>query len=111
MSKYMMNKLMRAIEMSDADVAAYVADTAGFVDDWLAGSAGPARVTDDRELSADEYAAFVARDYGELYRLGAHPYLLWHFIEAVYIHEVSWPELNERYRDAVRPHGYPDYVA
>lgn len=111
MSKYMMNKLMRAIEMSDADVAAYVADTAGFVDDWLEGSAGPARVTDDRELSADEYAAFVARDYGELYRLGAHPYLLWHFIEAVYIHEVPWPQLNERYRDAVRPHGYPDYVA
>jgi len=111
MSKYMMNKLMRAIEMSDADVAAYVADTAGFVDDWLAGGAGPARVTDDRELSTDEYAAFVARDYGELYRLGAHPYLLWHFIEAVYIHEVPWPQLNERYREAVRPHGYPDYVA
>lgn len=111
MSKYMINKLMRAIEMSDDDVAAYIADTAGFIDSWLASGAGPARVTDDRELTRDEYAAFVDRDYAELYRLGAHPYLLWHFIESVYIHEVPWPELNERYRAAVRPHGYPDYVA
>ena len=111
MSKYMINKLMRAIEMSDAAVAAYVDDTGGFIESWLAGGAGPDAVSDDRALTADERAAFVSRDEAELYRLGAHPYLLWHFIEAVWVHEVPWPQLNDRYREAVRPHGYPDYVA
>ena len=47
--------------------------------------------------------SFEARDYGELYRLGAHPYLLWHFAEAIWVHEVPWPELNERYRAAADP--------
>lgn len=111
MSKYMMNKLMRAIEMSDRAVESYVSDTEAFVDGWLVGGAGPDAVADDRALTDEERSAFIARDEGELYRLGAHPYLLWHFIEAVWVHEVAWPDLNERYRAAVRPHGYPDYVA
>jgi len=111
MSKYMINKLMRAIEMSDAAVTAYVADPSAFVDAWIDGGAGPDAVTDDQLLTDEERAAFIARSEAELYRLGAHPYLLWHFIEAVWVHEVPWPTLNERYREAVRPYGYPDYVA
>ncbi|SDU14444.1 hypothetical protein [Jiangella alkaliphila] len=110
MSTYMMNKFMRAVEMSDDAVRAYVADPAAFVDAWLAGAAGPDRRTDDRVLTDAERAAFAARNYAALYALGAHPYLLWHFTEAVYIHEVPWPELNERYREAVRPSGYPDAI-
>lgn len=110
MSKHMMNKMMRAVEMSDRAVTQYVADPAGFVDDWLNGSAGPDQPADDHVLTDEERDAFANRDYGELYRLGAHPYLLWHFTEAVYIHELPWPELKERYREAVRPHGYPDFI-
>src|SRR5690606_10047062 len=85
-SKHMMNKMMRAVEMSDRAVAQYVADPAGFVDHWLTTSAGPDRPADDHVLTDQERKAFADRDYGELYRLGAHPYLLWHFTEAVYIH-------------------------
>ena len=54
MSKYMIDKFIRAVEMSDAAVAAYVADPADVVDAWLAGAGGPTGPTDDRELTAAE---------------------------------------------------------
>jgi hypothetical protein len=101
----MVDKFIRAVELSDAALAAYVADPEQFIAAWLAGAAGPEHVADDRVLSADERAAFAARDYGELYRLGAHPYLLWHFTEAVYSGEFTavfgWRDLVERYRAAI----------
>lgn len=111
MSRYMVDKLIRTVEMSDANVAAYVADPPGFVAAWEErGRSSRVPVPDGGTLTAEERAAFATRDYGELYRLGAHPYLLWHFIEAVYIHEVPWGELKERYREAVAPHGDPDFI-
>lgn len=60
----MMNKFIRAVEMSTANVNAYVADTEGFVDGWLAGGAGPDAAADDRVLTPEERTAFVERDYG-----------------------------------------------
>ena len=110
MSIYMVNKFMRAVEMSDQAVREYVADPAAFIDRWLAAGSGPDSPTDDRRLSAAEREAFVARDYAALYGLGAHPYLLWHFTEAVYTPQMTWPELNRRYREAVEPQGYPDFI-
>lgn len=110
MSKYMINKLVRAIELSDATVKAYIADPPAFVAEWLTGGAGPERHSDDRVLTEQERAAFETRDYETLYALGAHPYLLWHWVEAVYLHEATWPEMVEKYRAAVTPHGWPDFV-
>ncbi|MBM7502603.1 hypothetical protein ACFPER_03925 [Agromyces aurantiacus] len=114
MSKYMIDKFMRAVEMSDADVARYVADPAAFVDAWLAGAGGPHRPTDDRSLTEAERAAFATIDHEALYALGAHPYLLWHFIEAAHTHEFGdgfgWRDLVERYRADVAPHGHVDYI-
>jgi hypothetical protein len=114
MSKYMVDKFMRAVELNDAAVAAYVADPATAVDAWLAGGGTAERATDDRELTDEERAAFVARDFEALYRLGAHPYLLWHFTEAIFTHEFTpeagWRDLVERYREAVAPHGVVDYI-
>lgn len=114
MSKYMVNKFIRAVELSDANVKAYVADTTGFLDQWLAGGHGPEAAADDRVLTEAEYAAFAARDYGALHGLGAHPYLLWHFTEAVwegeYTEGFGWRELVEKYRAAVAPQGVVDYV-
>lgn len=110
----MIDKFMRAVEMSDDAVRAYVADPASFVDRWTAGGGGRDAVTDDRVLTAEESAAFAARDYEALYRLGAHPYLLWHFTEAVYEGEFTpdrgWRQLVEEYRAAVAPHGHVDYI-
>lgn len=113
MSKYVMNKFMRAVEMSDAEVAAYAENPAAYVDRWIHSAPSSALWGDDRTLSREERQAFAARDYEALYALGAHPYLLWHFTEAVYIHkthEATWPELVERYRDAVSRHDPPDYL-
>jgi len=114
MSAYMVDKFIRAVELGDATVAEYVADPAAFVERWLADGGTPAGPTDDRVLTEAERAAFAARDFGALYALGAHPYLLWHFTEAVYEHEYTegfgWRELVERYRAAVAPQGLVDYV-
>ncbi|WP_137844713.1 hypothetical protein [Microbacterium sp. 2FI] len=111
MSKYMLGKFMRAVEMSDRAVAAYVADPGAFVDAWLAEAGRSDLPSDDRVLSPPERSAFATRDYAALYALGAHPYLLWHFIEAVYSHEVGWRDLVEQYRAAVTPYGHVDYIA
>lgn len=114
MSKYMVDKFIRHVELSDANVKNYVADPEGFVREWLAGGTSAEAATDDRTLTDTEAAAFAARDYEALYLLGAHPYLLWHFTEAVYEHEYTegfgWRELVEKYRSAIAPHGLVDYV-
>ena len=54
MSKYMVDKFMRAVELNDAAVAAYVADPATAVDAWLAGGGTAERATDDRELTDED---------------------------------------------------------
>lgn len=114
MSKYMIDKFMRSVEMSDAAVSEYVADPAAFVEAWLAEPSGPDAPTDDRALTTDERDAFAEVDHEALYALGAHPYLLWHFIEAVRTHEFGdgfgWRDLVERYRADVTPHGAVDYI-
>ncbi len=58
-----------------------------------------------------ERAALIGRDHAELYRLGAHPYVLWHFVEAirVWTGETTWPEMKERYREDIAPHGTADF--
>lgn len=113
MSRYDIDKLMRHVEGSDAEVVSFVADPASYVAAWTERAAGgrlPA--SDSGRLDAAERAAFVSRDYGALYAMGAHPYLLWHFMEAVWVWagEVSWRDLVEAYRAAVSPHGYPDFA-
>jgi hypothetical protein len=106
----MMNKFIRSVEMSDKAVAAYVADPVAFVENWLAQSATPDRVSDDRVLSDVERKAFERIDYETLYALGAHPYLLWHWVEATHVPAIAWPELNRQYKEKVARHGYPSYI-
>ena len=86
MSRYQLNKFITWVEGLDAEVEAYSSDPAAYVDAW------------------------ESVDHGELYRLGAHPYMLWHFVEAVRVWagDATWPEMKERYRADVIPHGYPD---
>ncbi|KWX66945.1 hypothetical protein ASJ79_05250 [Mycobacterium sp. NAZ190054] len=107
----MINKFMRSVEMSNDAVADYVADSAAFVDRWLSQSAGPDRVSDDHVLTDDERAAFERMDYEALYALGAHPYLLWHWVEAIFVPRVPWPEMNRQYKEKVARHGYPSYIS
>ncbi|WP_166352844.1 hypothetical protein [Phytoactinopolyspora limicola] len=111
MSQYVVNKFMRLVNMDPAALEAYVADPASFV------AAFEADVDPDRQpwsvrggrLEDHERRALVERDYGALYALGAHPYLLWSFTEAVWVPEITRAELVQRFRAAVTPFGYPDF--
>ncbi|MBO2449987.1 hypothetical protein J4573_22990 [Actinomadura barringtoniae] len=98
MSRYGINKFMRAVNMNPDALAAYIADPAAFVTAWPGG-----------RLAPDEVNALAQRDYGALYAFGAHPYLLWSFAEAVWVPEISRPDLVERYRQAALRCGYPDF--
>jgi len=45
----------------------------------------------------------------QLKALGAHPFTLWSFTEAVRAHEVPREELVEDYKEKAAKVGYPDF--
>lgn len=110
MSRYMVDKFVRAVEMSDEQVDRYRADPVATIDAWLAAAGTTVSSTDDRSLTPEEYDAFARKDYGALYALGVHPYLLWHFVEAVFVRDTTWAVLKEEYRAAVSPIPTPDSI-
>lgn len=112
MSRYMIDKLLAAIDRTDEALAAFVADTPAFIDDWEAewAEASPPH-PEGGTLTPEERAAFEAWDYAVLYRMGAHPYLLWHWVRAIYVPErMSLEALVVEYRERVEPLGYPDFA-
>ena len=63
------------------------------------------------DLSEGERRAFVDWDYGTLYALGAHPFLLFQVARSLAVHKgMSMPDLLRQYRETVTPHGTPDYI-
>ena len=113
MSRYQINKFVTYVEGSDAAVREYVADPATYVAAWEERAASTRLPTPDSgSFTGEERDALAARDHAELYRLGAHPYMLWHFVEAirVWTGEATWPEMTERYRDDIAPHGVPSIM-
>ena len=112
MSRFQINKFISFVEGSDQAVLDYVADPEGFVAAWEERAASSRLPRPDAgTLTAEERAALVNRDHAELYRLGAHQYVLWHFVEAirVWTGEVTWREMKERFRADIAPHGSPDF--
>jgi hypothetical protein len=95
MSRYTVNKLMRQVLLDDDALAAYRDDPEGY-----AGTG--------QELTAAEAAALGSTDYGALYALGAHPYLLWSFTEAALVPPMSRPDLVEAFRIAAARAAGPD---
>lgn len=112
MSTFEIDKFALYVEASDEQVRSYAADPEAYVARWeQRGLASRVPVADGGALTMEERRALATGDYAELYRLGAHPYVLWHFVEAVFVWagDVSWPEMTERYRTAITPHGRPDF--
>ena len=111
MSRFQVNKFITWVEGLDSEVEAYAADPVGYVAAWEA-RAGASRLPtpDSGSFSEEERSALSDVNHGELYRLGAHPYMLWHFVEAVRVWagDATWPEMKEQYRTDAIPHGYPD---
>jgi len=112
MSRYSLDKFLAHVEGSDDEVRRYVADPSGYVRAWM-DRADTSRLPtpDSGPLTDEERDALVAIDHAELYRLGAHPYLLWHFVEAVRVWagNIAWPEMVDRYRRDIGEHGVPWY--
>jgi hypothetical protein len=102
MSKYFVDKFMRLVNQQEWAEKAYVRDPAGFVAEW--------EEREGQRLTDDERDALARRDYAKLYALGAHPFLLWSFTEAVWVHEVPRDELVRDYKAKTAAVGYPDFT-
>jgi hypothetical protein len=101
MSKYLVNKFIHYVNMNEAAEKEYKADAAAFVEKWEKG--------EKLKLSLEERDALARRDYGKLYALGAHPFMLWSFTEAVWVHEVPREELVKDYKEKAAKTGYPNF--
>ncbi|HEY6200337.1 MAG TPA: hypothetical protein VI231_17165, partial [Candidatus Binatia bacterium] len=101
MSKYVMNKFIHQVNMNEEWEKEYKASPAAFVEKW--------EKDQPLKLSDEERAALASRDYGKLYALGAHPFTLWSFTEAIWAHEVPREELIKDYKEQAKKTGYPDF--
>ena len=114
MGRYEIDKLMRRINMNRDAHARFIADPAAFVEEWeelaAAGPADPDPHPLGGRLTDEERSAFIARDPLALYQLGAHPFLLWSWTEAVWIHERPREDLVRWYKAEVASLGYPDFA-
>lgn len=101
MSKYLVNKFIHHVNMNESAEKEYKANPAAFVAKWEKG--------EKLKLTPGEREALCHRDYGKLYALGAHPFTLWSFTEAVWGHEVPREELVKDYKEKTANIGYPDF--
>jgi hypothetical protein len=101
MSKYAINKLIHYVNMNEAAEREYKSTPREFVKKWEEGQ--------KLKFTAEEREALATKDYGKLYALGAHPFTLWSFTEAVWVDEVAREELVQDYKEKAAKAGYPDF--
>jgi len=101
MSKYLMNKLIHHVNMSEAAEKEYTNDPRRFVEKWETG--------EKSTFTPEEREALSTKDYGKLYALGAHPFTLWSFTEAVWRDDMPREELVKDYKEKAAKAGYPDF--
>jgi len=101
MSKYLMNKLIHLVNMNEEAEKEYKTKPREFVERWEKGQS--------LKLDPGEREALATKDYGMLYALGAHPFTLWSFTEAVWVHEKARDELIADYKTKAAQAGYPSF--
>jgi Aromatic-ring-opening dioxygenase LigAB, LigA subunit len=101
MSKYLMNKFIHHVNMNEAAENEYKHNPRAYVEKW--------EKSQKLKLAPEERDALATKDYGKLYALGAHPFTLWSFTEAVWIHEKPREELVKDYKEKAAKAGYPDF--
>lgn len=101
MSKYLMNKFIHHVNMNEAAEKEYTSSPRAFVEKWEKGQ--------KLNFTGEEREALSNRDYAKLYALGAHPFTLWSFTEAVWVYEVPREELLKDYKQKTARIGYPDF--
>jgi hypothetical protein len=100
-SKYLMNKLIHHVNMNEAAEKEYASTPREFVEKW--------EKTQKLEFAPEEREALATKDYGKLYALGAHPFTLWSFTEAVWVQEIPRDELVKDYKEKAAQAGYPNF--
>jgi len=101
MSKYLMNKMIHLVNMNEEAEKEYKANPREFVAKW--------EKTQKLKLDLEEREALSSKDYGKLYALGAHPFTLWSFTEAVWVEERPREELVADYKAKAAKAGYPNF--
>ena len=110
MSKYMINKLLWEVEASEESLSAFIEDSRSFIDRWERTEPLPPYPSGGTLIS-EERIAFESWDYASLYRMGAHPFLLWQFALAVWVpNRMEAHEFIAAYRIGVAEHGHPDFA-
>ena len=112
MSRYMVNKLLWEVESSGDNLDTFKHDPAGFVASWELAAATPQPpYPAGGTLTDEERRACVDVDFAALYAMGAHPYLLWHFVRAVLVSDtMPVEELSDALKRAVKPLDRPDFT-
>jgi len=97
------------VSLGAVDVALYDLDqTVESMDGFLT---NPVTFLSGYDLTPGERSAFESWDYGALYGMGAHPFLLFQAVRSIESHRGrSIQETLEAYRGAIGPHGRPDYI-
>lgn len=101
MSKYLMNKLIHHVNMNESAEDEYTANPRAYVEKW--------EKSQKLKFTPEEREALATKDYGKLYALGAHPFTLWSFTEAVWHHEKPREELVADYKAQAAKAGYPNF--
>jgi len=101
MSKYLMNKFIHHVNMNESAEKQYKHDPRAYLDKWEKGQ--------KLKLAAEEREALATKDYAKLYTLGAHPFTLWSFTEAVWTDEVPREQLVKDYKEKTARIGYPNF--
>jgi len=101
MSKYLMNKLIHLVNMNEEAEKEYKVRPREFVQRW--------EKNQSLKLEPEEREALASKDYGKLYALGAHPFTLWSFTEAVWVPEKPREELVADYKAQASKAGYPSF--
>ena len=101
MSKYLMNKLIHLVNMNKDAEKEYKVTPREFVEKW--------EKVQTLKLEPEEREALATKDYGKLYALGAHPFTLWSFTEAVWVEEKPREELVADYKSQAAKAGYPSF--
>ena len=96
MSRYQVDKALRQIAKDPGARESFLKDRDGFLE--------------GRDLTAEERTAIIAVDYPRLYALGAHPFLLHSFVNALGVLPRDRGEARLEYCKKIAPFGRPDYA-
>ena len=112
MGSYIVNKLLWHIDRDDEALEAYRSDPKTFVSDWERSTSSPQPpYPDGGILTAEERDAFVGMEASDLYSLGAHPYLLWHYVRAVLLEtDMTTDDLSDVFKAGISGKTPPDLI-